>query len=354
MKAVILCAGLGTRLRPLTFSTAKHLIPVANKPVLFYGIESLVEVGVREIGIVVSRESRGPIQNAVDDGSRWGAEVTYIEQVRPRGLAHACACAEEFVGGEPFIMYLGDNLLPDGLRQPVAMFEQSGANSVVLLKPVDDPSRFGIAEVQDGRIVRLVEKPKKPRSDLAIVGGYLFDHNIFESIRRIQPSWRGEYEITDAIQDLIDRGLTVLPYIVPGWWKDTGKPEDILDANRVVLDGRQGRIEGRVDESTRMTGTVIVEEGAEVVGARLIGPVIVGREARVMDAEIGPYVSLGERVHVAHCHVQNTVVMEDSTLSHLDFPVRDSLIGRRVLVRGGCPGGGLRLLLGDFCETEVP
>lgn len=353
MKAVILCAGLGTRLRPLTFSTAKHLIPVANKPVLFFGIESLVEVGVRQIGIVVSRESRGPIQNAVDDGSRWGVEVTYIEQVHPRGLAHACACAEEFVGGEPFIMYLGDNLLPDGLREPVALFQRSGANSVVLLKPVDDPSRFGIAEVEGDRIVRLVEKPKQPRSNLAIVGGYLFDHNIFDSIRRIQPSWRGEYEITDAIQDLIDRGFTVLPYIVPGWWKDTGKPEDILDANRVVLDGMRGRIEGRVDEATRMTGTVIVEEGAEVIGAHLVGPVIVGKEARVIEAEIGPYVSLGDRVHVTQCRVENTVVMEDSTLAHLAVPVRDSLIGRRVLVRGAPPGKGVRLLLGDYCETEV-
>ncbi len=351
MKAVILCAGLGTRLRPLTFSTAKHLIPVANKPVLFFGIESLVEVGVREIGIVVSRESRGPIQNAVDDGSRWGAQVTYIQQEHPRGLAHACACAEEFVGGEPFIMYLGDNLLPDGLKEPVALFERSGANSVVLLKEVEDPTRFGIAEIEGDRIVRLVEKPKQPRSNLAIVGGYLFDHHIFESIRQIQPSWRGEYEITDAIQNLIDRALTVLPYIVPGWWKDTGKPEDILDANRVVLDGMKSRIEGKLDTASSLSGEVIIEEGAEVIGSRLRGPLIIGKEARVIESEIGPYVSLGDRSHVTRCRLENCVVMEDSRLEAVRQPIRDSLLGRRVSVSGAL--AATRLLLGDDCEVEL-
>ncbi|GIW44317.1 MAG: glucose-1-phosphate thymidylyltransferase [Candidatus Binatia bacterium] len=353
MKAVVLCAGLGTRLRPLTFSTAKHLIPVANKPVLFYGIESLVEVGAREIGIVVSRESRPLIQNAVDDGSRWGARVTYIEQHKPQGLAHACACAEEFVGGEPFIMYLGDNLLPDGLRAPVSLFQSSGANAVVLLKEVDDPTHFGIAEVQGNRIVRLVEKPKHPPSNLAIVGGYIFDRNIFDSIRRIRPSWRGEYEITDAIQDLVDRGFLVVPYVVPGWWKDTGKPEDILDANRVVLQGMHTAIEGKVDAASELHGTVIVAAGAEIVNSRIEGPVIIGSEARVFGAHVGPYVSLGDRVHVLHSTVRNSVIMEDSRIEHLSLPLRDSLIGRRVIVRGGSSASGLRLLLGDYCETEM-
>jgi glucose-1-phosphate thymidylyltransferase len=353
MKAVVLCAGLGTRLRPLTFSTAKHLIPVANKPVLFYGIESLVEVGAREIGIVVSRESRPVIQNAVDDGSRWGAVVTYIEQHHPRGLAHACACAEEFVGGEPFIMYLGDNLLPDGLRAPVELFRSTGANAVVLLKEVDDPSRFGIAEIEGNRIVRLVEKPKEPRSNLAIVGGYIFDRNIFDSIRRISPSWRGEYEITDAIQDLVDRGFTVLPYVVPGWWKDTGKPEDILDANRVVLDGMRSAIEGTVDEASELRGTVIVSAGAEVVHCRIQGPVIIGREARIFGATLGPYVSLGDRVHVRNSRLSNCVVMEDTTIDHVELPLRDSLIGRRVVLRGHGQEPGMRLLLGDYCEVEL-
>ncbi|MCX8072268.1 MAG: glucose-1-phosphate thymidylyltransferase [Candidatus Binatia bacterium] len=353
MKAVVLCAGLGTRLRPLTFSTAKHLIPVANKPVLFYGLESLVEVGVREIGIVVSRESRPVIQNAVDDGSRWGAIVTYIEQEKPQGLAHACACAETFVGDEPFIMYLGDNLLPNGLRAPVELFRTSKANAVVLLKEVDDPSRFGIAEVQGQRIVRLVEKPENPPSNLAIVGGYIFDRNIFDSIRRIKPSWRGEYEITDAIQDLVDRGFTVVPYIVPGWWKDTGKPEDILDANRVILDGMRSAIEGEVDATSELNGTVIVAPGAEIVNSRIHGPVIIGKDARVFDAQVGPYVSLGDRVHVLHSVVRNSVIMEDSLIEKVAEPVCDSLIGRRVLLRGTTKTSGLRVLLGDYCEVEL-
>lgn len=353
MKAVVLCAGLGTRLRPLTFSTAKHLIPVANKPVLFYGLESLVEVGVREIGIVVSHESRPVIQNAVDDGSRWGAVVTYIEQPKPQGLAHACACAEGFVGGEPFIMYLGDNLLPDGLRAPVELFHKRKANAVVLLKEVEDPTRFGIAEIHGDRIVRLVEKPKDPPSNLAIVGGYIFDRNIFESIRRIKPSWRGEYEITDAIQDLVDRGFLVVPYIVPGWWKDTGKPEDILDANRVILDGMRTAIEGSVDASSELHGTVIISPGAEVVNSRIQGPVIIGSEARIYDAEIGPYTSLGDRVHVTRSAVRNCVLMEDARIENLPVVLRDSLIGRRVIVRGGPGGAGLCLLLGDYCEVEL-
>ncbi len=353
MKAVVLCAGLGTRLRPLTFSTAKHLIPVANKPVLFYGLERLVEVGVREIGIVVSHESRPVIQNAVDDGSRWGAVVTYIEQHKPQGLAHACACAESFVAGEPFIMYLGDNLLPDGLRAPVELFQKTGANAVVLLKEVDDPTRFGIAEIHGDRIVRLVEKPKEPPSNLAIVGGYIFDRNIFESIRRIKPSWRGEYEITDAIQDLVSRGLLVVPYIVSGWWKDTGKPEDILDANRVVLEGMHSAIEGQVDTNSELDGTVIIAPGAEVVDSRIRGPVIIGSHARVYHAELGPYTSLGDRVHVIRSTVRNSVVMEDSVIENFPTPLRDSLIGRRVILRGHAGAVGIRLLLGDYCEVET-
>jgi glucose-1-phosphate thymidylyltransferase len=353
MKAIILCAGLGTRLRPLTFSTAKHLIPVANKPVLFFGIESLVEVGAREIGVIVSKESRGVIQNAVDDGQRWGASVTYIEQPEPRGLAHAAQCAERFIGAESFVMYLGDNLIPEGLTAPAALFRQSGANAVVMLKAVEDPSHFGIAEIEAGRIVRLVEKPKEPRSNLAIVGGYLFDHNIFESIRRIKPSWRNEYEITDAIQNLIDRGLTVLPYVVEGWWKDAGKPEDILDANRVMLEKTTSQMEGTVDGASRIEGAVRIGAGTEVLNSRIQGPVVIGAEARIVDAHIGPYVSVGDRVHVIRSQVADSVVMEDALLTDLRQPVVRSLVGRKVRVSGGQASGAVRLLLGDFCETDL-
>jgi glucose-1-phosphate thymidylyltransferase len=352
MKAIVLCAGLGTRLRPLTFSTAKHLIPVANKPVLFFGIESLVEVGIREIGIIVSKESRSVIQNAVDDGQRWGAQATYIEQPQPRGLAHAAQCAESFIGAEPFVMYLGDNLIPEGLTPAVERFRQSGANAVVMLKAVDDPSQFGIAEIDNDRIARLVEKPKQPRSNLAIVGGYVFDHNIFESIRRIKPSWRNEYEITDAIQNLVDRDLKVVPHVVTGWWKDAGKPEDILDANRVMLEKITPSVRGRVDAGSTLDGTVSIGEGSEIIGSHIHGPVIIGAEARIVNAEIGPFVSLGNRVHVSGSRIEDSVVMDDSVIRDVRPPLIRSLLGRKVQVTRGSES--VRLLLGDFSETEVP
>jgi glucose-1-phosphate thymidylyltransferase len=353
MKAIVLCAGLGTRLRPLTFSTAKHLIPVANKPVLFFGIESLVAVGARDIGIIVSKDSRSMIQNAVDDGQRWGARVTYIEQSTPRGLAHAAQCAEAFVGDQPFVMYLGDNLIPEGLTAPAEQFRRSGANALVILKAVDDPSHFGIAEIEGDRIVRLVEKPKQPRSNLAIVGGYFFDQNVFESIRRIKPSWRNEYEITDAIQDLIDRGLQVQPYVLTGWWKDAGKPEDILDANRAMLQQLSPAVQGRVDAASTLEGTVSIGESSEIIGSRISGPVIIGSEARIVDAHIGPFTSIGDRVHIIGSRIENSVVMEDAVIRDVRQPLSRSLLGRKVQVSGNAAVDGVRLLLGDFCETEL-
>ncbi len=355
MKAIVLCAGLGTRLRPLTFSTPKHLIPVANKPVLFFGIESLVAIGAPEIGIVVSKDSHAVIQNAVDDGQRWGARITYIQQPQPRGLAHAAQCAEPFVGSEPFAMWLGDNLLPEGLTAAAQHFRNSGANAVVMLKAVEDPSHFGIAEVENGCIVRLVEKPQQPRSDLAIVGGYFFDQQIFESIRRIKPSWRNEYEITDAIQDLIERGLQVLPYIVTGWWKDTGKPLDILEANRVMLESIHSAVEGKVDSASSIDGTVRIGPGAEIIGSEIHGPAVIGAEARILGSRIGPYTSIGERVHVLGSQIEDSVVMDDCMIRDLRHPVVSSLIGRKVQLTGQAEAHkGVRLLLGDFCESTLP
>jgi len=355
MKAIVLCAGLGTRLRPLTLSTAKHLIPVANKPVLFFAIESLVAAGVRQIGIIVSRESRGVIQNAADDGSRWGARVTYIEQLEPHGLAHAAQCAESFIGAEPFVMYLGDNLLPEGMSAPVEQFRRTGAHAVVMLKAVDDPSRYGIAEVDGDRITRLVEKPKQPRSNLAIVGGYVFHPTIFESIRQIKPSWRNEYEITDAIQHLIDRGLHVSPYVVTSWWKDAGKPEDILEANRVMLDQIRRTVLGTVDPSSTIEGAVAIGADTEIIGSHIRGPVIIGSEARILNAHIGPYTSLGDRVHIIGSRIENSVIMDDTFIRDVRQPVVGSLIGRKVQVVGQTgEAGGVQLLLGDFCETVLP
>ena len=236
MKGLILSGGKGTRLRPLTFTQAKQLVPVANKPVLFYGIEALVEAGVKDIGIVVG-DTGAEIRAAAGDGSQWGpgVRITYIEQDQPRGLAHAVLIAEPFLGEEPFVMYLGDNILKSGIASLVEEFRKGKPNSLILLTPVPNPEIFGVAELAEGKVVRLVEKPKKPASNLALVGVYLFDKNIFPAVKAIKPSWRNELEITDAIQYLVDKGFVVQPHLVSGWWKDTGKLEDILEANRLIL-----------------------------------------------------------------------------------------------------------------------
>jgi glucose-1-phosphate thymidylyltransferase len=354
MKAIILCAGLGTRLRPLTFSTAKHLIPVANKPVLYFGLESIAAVGVKQVGMIVSKESRPLIAAAVEDGRRWQIQVEYIEQPEPRGLAHAAQCAESFVDGDPFIMYLGDNLIPEGLAGAVRQFRAGSVDAVVMLKSVPDPRRFGVAVVEGERIVRLVEKPKDPVSDLAVVGGYVFTQQVFESIRRIKPSWRNEYEITDAIQDLIDRGLPVAPYVVRGWWKDAGQPDDILDANRVMLDQLQPAMRGSVDSASNIEGLVRIEEGAEVIRTRIHGPAVVGAGARLVDADIGPYASIGDAAQVISSRVEDSVIMEKSVLENVSAPVKRSLLGRQVRVgKGSAEGKSIHLLLGDQCEVDL-
>jgi len=257
MKGLILSGGKGTRLRPLTYTSAKQLVPVANKPVLFYGIEALAAAGIRDIGIVVG-DTEAEIRAAVGDGSRWGVTVTYIPQDAPRGLAHAVLISESYIGRDPFVMYLGDNLLNKGINGFVEDFVREAPAAQILLTRVPDPQMFGVAELQDGRVVRLVEKPKEPKSDLALVGVYMFSPAVFDSVKRIKPSFRNELEITDAIQDLIDRGLDVRPHLVEGWWKDTGKLEDMLEANRLILDTIERRIDGRVDAESRIEGKVII------------------------------------------------------------------------------------------------
>ncbi|MBP1689410.1 MAG: glucose-1-phosphate thymidyltransferase, partial [Deltaproteobacteria bacterium] len=283
------------------------------------------------------------------------AQVSYVEQPQPRGLAHAAQCARAFVGSDPFVMYLGDNLIPEGLTGAADHFKRSGANAVVMLKAVDDPTQFGIAQLDGDRIVRLIEKPKNPPTNLAIVGGYFFDHHIFESIDRIKPSWRNEYEITDAIQDLIDRGLNVVPYVVTGWWKDAGKPNDILEANQVMLQKIGTAIQGKLDSSSIIEGPVCIGPDTEVSGSKIVGPVIIGAESRIIDAEIGPFASIGDRVHVIGSRIADSVVMDDTVIQHVRQPVVRSLLGRRVQLTGNVAGqAGIRLVLGDFCETELP
>ena len=353
MKGLILSGGKGTRLRPLTYTSAKQLVPVANKPVLFYGIEALVGAGIREIGIVIG-ETGPEIRAAVGDGARWGARVTYIEQDAPRGLAHAVLISEPFIGGEPFVMYLGDNLLNKGIQPLVEEFVREQPAAQILLTRVPDPQMFGVAELSGAKVVRLVEKPKEPKSDLALVGVYMFSPEIFVSAKRIRPSFRDELEITDAIQDLIDRGLVVLPHVVDGWWKDTGKVEDMLEANRLILDTLDRRIDGRVDAESRVEGKVVIEAGAVVERSVVRGPAIIGANARIIHAYVGPFTSIMGGVEIRDSEIEHSIVLEGSSVSDLANRVADSLIGRNVKIhRLPVKPSAYRFMLGDNSEVGI-
>jgi len=313
MKGLILSGGKGTRLRPLTFTQAKQLVPVANKPVLFYGIEALQEAGIKEIGIVVG-DTRDEIKEAAGDGSRWGIRISYIEQEAPLGLAHAVKISEGFLGEEPFIMYLGDNILKSGIKSLVEEFKEKKPNSLILLTEVPDPRLFGVAELKNGKVARLVEKPKKPASNLALVGVYMFDFHVFEAVNAIKPSWRNELEITDAIQYLVDKGYDVHPHLVSGWWKDTGKIEDILEANRLILESIVGKIQGKVDETSKINGPVIIEEGVVVQNSIIRGPAIIGAETEIINSYIGPFTAIQEKCRIIQTEIEHSIVLEGSEI----------------------------------------
>ena len=353
MKGLILSGGKGTRLRPLTYTSAKQLVPVANKPVLFYGIEAIAEAGIRDIGIVVG-DTQAEIRAAVGDGSRWGVRVQYIEQDAPRGLAHAVKISRDYIGDEPFVMYLGDNLLNKGIAQFVREFEAQKPAAQILLTHVPDPEMFGVAQLDNGKVVRLVEKPKEPMGDLALVGVYMFGPDVFESVNRITPSFRNELEITDAIQDLIDRGLTVRPHIVEGWWKDTGKLEDMLEANRLILETFERRVDGAVDAESRVEGKVVVEQGAVIERSTVRGPAIIGRGARIVHAYVGPFTSIGNDVEITGSEIEHSIVLEGSSLRDLANRVIDSLIGRNVRIwREPVKPSAYRFMLGDNSEVGI-
>jgi glucose-1-phosphate thymidylyltransferase len=353
VKGLILSGGKGTRLRPLTYTSAKQLVPVANKPVLFYGIEAIAEAGIREIGIVVG-DTQAEIRAAVGDGSRWGVKVQYIEQDAPRGLAHAVKISRDYIGDEPFVMYLGDNLLNKGITQFVREFEAKKPAAQILLTRVPDPQMFGVAQLDNGKVVRLVEKPKEPIGDLALVGVYMFGPEVFESVNRIKPSFRNELEITDAIQDLIDRGLTVRPHIVDGWWKDTGKLEDMLEANRLILETFERRVEGTVDSESRVEGKVVIEKGAVIEGSTIRGPAIIGCGARIVHAYVGPFTSIGNDVEIKDSEIEHSIVLEGSSVRDLSNRVIDSLIGRNVRIwRDPVKPSAYRFMLGDNSEVGI-
>lgn len=355
MKGLILSGGKGTRMRPLTYTSAKQLIPVANKPVLHYGISAIVDAGIREIAIIVSPETGGEIRRAIGDGTQFGAKVAYIEQDEPRGLAHAVLVAEPFIEDCPFVMYLGDNLLQHGITPLVEEYKSLDCNSEILLTRVPNPSQFGVAELTpEGKVLRLTEKPPEPKSDLALVGVYMFDRNIFDAARAIQPSWRNELEITDAIQWLIDNGYTVHPHIVKGWWKDTGKIDDMLEANRTVLDTFEMSMRGSADDSSRIEGKVVIEEGAEIIDSVVRGPVIIGSNARIVHAFVGPYTAIGSSCVVEHCEIENSIVMEGSTISQVDGRIEASLIGKNVTIsRTRRKPAAYRFMLGENCEVGI-
>jgi glucose-1-phosphate thymidylyltransferase len=357
LKGLILSGGKGTRLRPITHTSAKQLVPVANKPVLFYGIEAMAEAGIAEVGIIIAPDTGPEIEAAAGDGSRFGVRITYIVQDEPLGLAHAVLTAEPFLQASPFVMYLGDNLLQGGISELVSSFRESAPDALILLTPVPDPENYGVAELSgpgaQGRVVRLIEKPAEPATDLALVGVYMFTAAVHDAARAIEPSARGELEITDAIQHLLDAGMRVEPHVVRGWWKDTGRLEDMLEANRLILDNLRERVEGELIDS-QVDGRVVIEPGARLERTTVRGPAIVGADARLSDCYIGPYTAIGERCTIADCEVEHSILLAGCTVSGLDGRMESSLLGRNVTVRrDDRQPRAYRFMVGDNSDISI-
>ncbi len=353
LKGLILSGGKGTRLRPITHTSAKQLVPVANKPVLFYGIEAMAAAGIADIGVIVAPETGDEIRAAAGDGSAHGVSLTYIDQAEPLGLAHAVLTAEPFLGTSPFVMYLGDNLLRDGIEALVAAFRTEAPDALILLTPVPDPEHYGVAELEDGRVARLIEKPAAPRTDLALVGVYMFGPSILDAARAIKPSARGELEITDAIQHLVDSGARVDPHIVRGWWKDTGQVQDMLDANRLVLDDLEHRLDGELVDC-RVEGRVVVEAGARLERTTVRGPAVIGADSRLTDAYVGPYTAIGDRVRIERAEIEYSIVLSDSSVVDLEGRIEASLIGRNVHIgRSPALPKAYRFVVGDNAEVAI-
>ncbi|MDO8587399.1 MAG: glucose-1-phosphate thymidylyltransferase [Armatimonadota bacterium] len=353
MKALVLSGGRGTRLRPITHTSAKQLVPIANKPILFYALEAIRNAGITDIGIIVG-DTRGEIEAAVGDGSPWDAKVTYIPQEAPLGLAHAVKIAEPFLNREPFVMFLGDNLIRDGIARLVKEFGESKANSQILLAHVRNPQDFGVAELDGDRVLRLQEKPQNPKSDLALVGVYMFDPCVFEAVNAITPSARGELEITDAIQYLIEHNYDVRYQIISGWWKDTGKLEDMLEANRLALDGLEPSIMGEVDADSRIYGRVTIDAGAKIVNSVVRGPAIIGSGCLIQNAYVGPYTSIYNEVKLLNSEIEHSIVLENSSIIDIGSRIEDSLIGKNVVVsRDNKMPKAYRFMLGDHSEVSV-
>jgi glucose-1-phosphate thymidylyltransferase len=353
VKGLILSGGRGTRLRPITHTSAKQLVPVANKPILFYGLEAIVEAGIEEIGIVVG-DTHAEIREAVGDGSRFGCRVTYIQQSAPLGLAHAVKESKGFLGDDPFVMYLGDNFLREGITGFVREFEEHRPDAQILLVPVPNPEDFGVAELDGARVSRLEEKPKQPRSNLALVGVYMFTSAVWAAVDGIRPSKRGELEITDALQWLIDHDKTVRSHVITGWWKDTGKLEDMLEANRMAMSHWQTRVDGTIDDASVVEGAVVIEKGATVVRSRLRGPLILGRGVVVEDSYIGPFSAIAEGVRIIGSEIEHSIVLERSSIIGVPTRIDSSLIGKDVMVTNSPDRPRAHhIMVGDSSRVEL-
>jgi glucose-1-phosphate thymidylyltransferase len=353
LKGLILSGGKGTRLRPITYTSAKQLVPVANKPVLFYGIEAMAQAGIEDVGIIIAPETGEEVKAAVGDGGRFGVRITYILQDEPLGLAHAVLTAETFLTDSPFVMYLGDNLLQGGIGDLVEAFRSHQPDALILLTPVPDPEQYGVAELSNGAVVRLIEKPQEPETDLALVGVYMFTPAVHDAARAIKPSARGELEITDAIQHLVDQGCRVEPHVVRGWWKDTGRLEDMLAANRLVLDTIVGRVEGELIDS-RVDGRVVVEPGARLERSSVRGPAIIGAGAHLRDCYVGPYTAIGEHCSIQNAEVEHSILLAGAVVHGLDGRMESSLLGRNVRIgRDHRQPRAYRFLVGDNSEIGI-
>jgi glucose-1-phosphate thymidylyltransferase len=353
VKALIASGGRGTRLRPLTHTQNKHLIPIANKPILHYAIEAAVDAGIKQIGIVYNAGTR-EVQDAIGNGKRWGVRITYIPQKAPLGLAHVVKISQAFVGKDDFIFYLGDNMVVGGVKRFIQEFQSSGCNCFLTLAKVRDPERFGVPEITKGKIVRVEEKPKKPKSQFAVAGIYIYDSTIFEAVKKIQPSARGELEISDAHTYLIRKGYTVGYSEITGWWKDTGKPSDLLEANRLVLDNVEPRLMGEVDRSSTVVGKVILEEGSKITNSVVRGPCIIGKNTIIENSYIGPFTSVGDNNVIRSSEVEYSILLSECKVLNVKLRIEGSILGSDVeIVEATGKPHVHRFMIGDQSRVEV-
>jgi glucose-1-phosphate thymidylyltransferase len=350
-----LSGGKGTRLYPITYTSAKQLVPVANKPVLVRVIEAIRDAGIDDIGIVVG-DTAAEIKEVVGTGKRWDVRITYIQQDQPLGLAHAVKVSKQFLGNDKFVMFLGDNVIEGGISGLISQFEASGYNSQIVLTAVENPSQYGVADLdsETGRIIHLVEKPRNPPSNLALVGIYMFDEHIWDAVDAIKPSWRGELEITDAIQFLVDQGYNVHAYVHTGWWIDTGAPGDMIEANDKVLDEIEHQIEGYIDRDSQVNGKVTIEKGAEIINSRIRGPAIIGEDARIVNSYVGPFTSIYHHVLIENSEIEHSIVLEHSRILDIPYRIEDSLIGRKSeITRSPIKPRALKMTLGDHSQVGI-